>query len=124
MRLKYIVYTAIIIVLALLMLCWLLPDKKDLIRIDIDEISQPVDTDFTEEEPDFVEKITEKREEKEPALTTDIDFGRPTSMPDRRLAATYAVNSLNQSMGQPDLYPLVLTPVIATVGDCHDDSRA
>jgi hypothetical protein len=28
------------------------------------------------------------------------------------LPLTYAVNSINRSMGQPDLYPFVLSPVV------------
>jgi len=37
------------------------------------------------------------------------------------LPLTYAVNSLNRSMGQPDLYPFILSPaVIAKLGYMHD----
>ncbi len=37
------------------------------------------------------------------------------------LPLTYAVNSLNRSMGQPDLYPFVLAaPAIAKLGFIHD----
>jgi hypothetical protein len=51
----------------------------------------------------------------DPALSADIDFD-PYRAPDfdRLIAAwlplTYAVNSLNQSMGQPPLYPFLLAP--------------
>jgi hypothetical protein len=54
---------------------------------------------------------------RDPALATDIDFDpyRQDDF-DALLAAwlppTYAVNSLNRSMGQPDLYPFVLTPAV------------
>jgi hypothetical protein len=37
------------------------------------------------------------------------------------LPLTVAVNSLNRSMGQPDLYPFVLsTPAIDKLGFVHD----
>ena len=37
------------------------------------------------------------------------------------LPLTYAVNALNRSMGQPDLYPFILSPaVIAKLGYMHD----
>jgi hypothetical protein len=37
------------------------------------------------------------------------------------LPLCYAVNSLNRSMGQPDLYPFVLSePAIAKLGYVHD----
>jgi hypothetical protein len=37
------------------------------------------------------------------------------------LPLTYAVNNLNRSMGQPDLYPFILSPpVIAKLGFIHD----
>lgn len=54
---------------------------------------------------------------RDPALTTDIDFDpyRQADL-DVLIAAwlplTYAVNSLNQSMSQPDLYPFLLTPTV------------
>jgi hypothetical protein len=52
----------------------------------------------------------------DPALATFITFD-PYRVPatqalvDAWLPLTYAVNSLNRSMGQPDLYPFVLSPV-------------
>ncbi|WP_204487420.1 zinc-binding metallopeptidase family protein [Archangium primigenium] len=51
------------------------------------------------------------------ALTMEIDF-EPYHQSDfdvllkTWLPLTYAVNSLNQSMGQPDLYPFVLAPAV------------
>ncbi|HWL68282.1 MAG TPA: putative zinc-binding metallopeptidase, partial [Geminicoccus sp.] len=40
---------------------------------------------------------------------------------DAWLPLTFAVNSLNRSMGQPDLYPFVLSPaVIEKLGFIHD----
>jgi hypothetical protein len=54
---------------------------------------------------------------RDPALATEIDFDsyRQSDF-DALLKAwlplTYAVNSLNQSMGQPDLYPFVLAPTV------------
>lgn len=40
---------------------------------------------------------------------------------DNWLPLTYAVNALNRSMGQPDLYPFILSPaVIAKLGYMHD----
>ncbi|SLN75788.1 zinc-binding metallopeptidase family protein [Oceanibacterium hippocampi] len=54
---------------------------------------------------------------KDPTLTTRIDFDACQERSfDVLLAAwlplTYAVNSLNESMGQPDLYPFVLSPTV------------
>jgi hypothetical protein len=54
---------------------------------------------------------------RDPALATEIDFDPyGQSGFDALLQAwpplTYAVNSLNQSMGQPDLYPFVLAPAV------------
>lgn len=52
-----------------------------------------------------------------PELTTSVEFD-PHNTPDldRLISAwlplTFAVNSLNRSMGQPDLYPFVLSPVV------------
>lgn len=58
------------------------------------------------------------------AARLDIDPLRAPSieiMIDRWLPLTYAVNSLNRSMGIPDLYPFVLAPtVIAKLGLIHD----
>jgi hypothetical protein len=54
---------------------------------------------------------------RDPALTTEIDFD-PYRQSDfdalvgAWLPLTYAVNSLNHSMGQPDLYPFVLAPTV------------
>ncbi len=43
---------------------------------------------------------------------------------DHWLPLTYAVNSLNRSMGQPDLYPFVLAPpVLAKLGFVHQAVR-
>lgn len=40
------------------------------------------------------------------------------------LPLTYAVNSLNRSMGQPDLYPFVLAPkAIEKLGFVHGLTR-
>lgn len=54
---------------------------------------------------------------RDPALTATIDFD-PYCQNDfdvlvrAWLPLTYAVNSLNHSVGQPDLYPFVLTPMV------------
>ena len=41
------------------------------------------------------------------------------------LPLTIAINSLNRSMGQPDLYPFVLSePAVAKLGFVHDLVRA
>jgi hypothetical protein len=65
-----------------------------------------------------------------PELTTDIDFDphRETDL-NRLITAwlplTFAVNSLNRSMGQPDLYPFVLPPgVIAKLSFIHERIHA
>jgi hypothetical protein len=56
---------------------------------------------------------------RDPGLQADIDFD-PYSAADMSeildawLPLTYAVNSLNRTMGQPDLYPFVLTPAVVT----------
>ena len=51
-------------------------------------------------------------------LGTDIDFDPHRAGLDRLIEAwlplTYAVNSINRSMGQPDLYPFVLAPTVVT----------
>lgn len=52
-----------------------------------------------------------------PVLKTEIDFDpyRESdfdALIEAWLPLTYAVNSLNQSMGQPDLYPFVLAPTV------------
>lgn len=61
----------------------------------------------------------------EPGLATRIDFD-PHTTPDMTrlieawLPLTFAVNSLNRSMGQSDLYPFVLPPpVIEKLGYIH-----
>ena len=52
-----------------------------------------------------------------PDLTTSVEFD-PHDTPDLNrlvsawLPLTFAVNSLNRSMGQPDLYPFVLSPTV------------
>jgi hypothetical protein len=57
------------------------------------------------------------REEADPALSMEIDFD-PYHQRDfdalirAWLPLTYAVNSLNHSMGLPDLYPFVLAPTV------------
>lgn len=54
---------------------------------------------------------------RDPSLSAEVDFD-PYREPDVErlidawLPVTYAVNSLNQSMGQPELYPFVLSPVV------------
>lgn len=60
------------------------------------------------------------------AMTAEIDFDPHAAWPDIEtligdwLPLTYAVNSLNRSMGQPDLYPFVLSaPAIAKLGFVH-----
>jgi hypothetical protein len=54
---------------------------------------------------------------RDPALATDIDFDPYRqndfdALLEAWLPLTYAVNSLNRSMGQPDLYPFVLAPAV------------
>ena len=54
---------------------------------------------------------------RDPALAMEIDFdpyrqGDFDALVRAWLPLTYAVNSLNQSMGQPDLYPFVLAPTV------------
>jgi hypothetical protein len=54
---------------------------------------------------------------RDPALAMAIDFdpyrqGDFDALVQAWLPLTYAVNSLNQSMGQPDLYPFVLAPTV------------
>jgi hypothetical protein len=59
-------------------------------------------------------------------LATEVDFDphRADSIEDlidSWLPLTYAVNSLNRSMGQPDLYPFILSPtVIEKLGYMHE----
>lgn len=60
----------------------------------------------------------------EMAMRADIDPYCHTSLEDilaRALPLTFAVNSLNRSMGQPDLYPFVLSPTVTgKLGFIHD----
>jgi hypothetical protein len=54
---------------------------------------------------------------RDPALATEIDFdayrqGDFDALLKAWLPLTYAVNSLNRSMGQPDLYPFALAPAV------------
>ena len=56
---------------------------------------------------------------RDPSFQTEVDFDpyRATDMQalvETWLPLTYAVNSLNRSMGQPDLYPFVLPPAVVT----------
>jgi len=59
-------------------------------------------------------------------LDVALDFdpygsGDVTRLVDAWLPLTIAVNSLNRAMGQPDLYPFVLTPeVVGKLGFIHD----
>jgi hypothetical protein len=59
-------------------------------------------------------------------LSTEVSFDPYGAQPMERLIEawlplTFAVNSLNRSMGQPDLYPFVLSPVaIEKLGFVHD----
>jgi hypothetical protein len=59
-------------------------------------------------------------------LATELDFdpygpGDIQQLVDAWLPLVFAVNSLNRSMGQPDLYPFVLTPgVVRKLGFIHD----
>ena len=49
----------------------------------------------------------------------------PTGQPLTRKPLTFAVNSINRSMGLPDLYPFVLVPqVIIKLSFVHDRIRA
>ncbi len=60
------------------------------------------------------------------ALSTDIDLDAPNApsigpLIEAWLPLTFAVNSLNRSMGQSDLYPFVLSPaVVDKLGFIHD----
>jgi hypothetical protein len=54
---------------------------------------------------------------RDPGLAMEIDFdpyrqGDFDALVQAWLPLTYAVNSLNHSMGQPDLYPFVLAPAV------------
>ena len=66
----------------------------------------------------------------DPELSTEVAFDPYMARRMERLVAswlplTYAVNSLNRSMGQPDLYPFVLSPVaIEKLGFIHDLVRS
>jgi hypothetical protein len=62
-------------------------------------------------------------------LATRIDFDAYSAAMDRLIDAwlplTFAMNSINRSMGLPDLYPFVLSPtVIAKLTFVHDRIRA
>ena len=62
-------------------------------------------------------------------FATKIDFDSHHAEMERLIDAwlplTFAVNSINRSMGQPDLYPFVLAPtVIAKLTFVHDRIRA
>jgi hypothetical protein len=63
---------------------------------------------------------------RDPVLQAEIDFDayREQDMAvivDAWLPLAFAVNSLNRSMGQPDLYPFVLSPrVVEKLGFIHD----
>ncbi len=64
---------------------------------------------------------------KEETLTADINLdpyrGKASmqEIVDAWLPLTFAMNSLNRAMGQPDLYPFVLSPaVVAKLGFVHD----
>ena len=65
-------------------------------------------------------------EVKDPSMEADADFDpyRSAKFEDLIevwLPLTYAVNSLNRSMGQPDLYPFVLPPaVLSKLNYIHD----
>jgi hypothetical protein len=65
-----------------------------------------------------------------PELATEIDFDPHRETDLNRLITTwlpltFAVNSLNRSMGQPDLYPFVLPPaVIAKLAFIHERIHA
>ena len=66
------------------------------------------------------------REPKAPAMQPDLDIiGRQPESFDKLLenwlALTFAINSINRSMGQKDLYPFILSnPVIAKLRFVHD----
>jgi hypothetical protein len=54
---------------------------------------------------------------RDPALGVEIDFDPYLQTDFNRLVGawlplTYAVNGLNHSVGQPDLYPFVLAPTV------------
>jgi hypothetical protein len=56
---------------------------------------------------------------RDPGLHSEVDFdpyraGDIQSLIDTWLPLTYAVNSLNRAMGQPDLYPFILPPAVVT----------
>ena len=62
-------------------------------------------------------------------LEAMIDFDPHHAQMDRIISSwlplTFAVNSLNRSMGQPDLYPFVLSPaVVSKVGFVHERIHA
>jgi hypothetical protein len=63
---------------------------------------------------------------RDPSLHSEVDFdpyraGTIQALVETWLPLTYAVNSLNRSMGQPDLYPFILPPAVITkLGFIHD----
>jgi hypothetical protein len=70
-----------------------------------------------------------RKQAKAADVVTKIDFDSHHAEMDRIIDAwlplTYAVNSINRSMGLPDLYPFVLTPaVIVKLTFVHDRIRA
>jgi hypothetical protein len=64
------------------------------------------------------------------ALTAEVDFdpyraGDVRRLIDAWLPLTFALNGINRCMGQPDLYPFVLSPaVIGKLGFIHDLVRS
>jgi hypothetical protein len=56
---------------------------------------------------------------RDPGLQSEVDFDpyraiEIQALIDTWLPLTYAVNSLNRAMGQPDLYPFILPPAVVT----------
>jgi hypothetical protein len=56
---------------------------------------------------------------RDPGLHSEVDFdpyraSDIQALVDTWLPLTYAVNSLNRAMGQPDLYPFILPPAVVT----------
>jgi hypothetical protein len=70
--------------------------------------------------------IVKPREPKAPAMEADLDIiGRQPASFDKLLenwfALTFAINSINRSMGQKDLYPFILSDtVVAKLRFVHD----
>ncbi len=67
---------------------------------------------------------------RDPGMDTDIDFdpyreAELSVIMDAWLPLAFAVNSLNRSMGQPDLYPFILSSrVVEKLGFVHEVVRA